>query len=401
MKLPLSLLLALVCCASCSFLDDGLLSGPPRRDTHNRDKIEDGNKDEVPQDTIGTPTIDTLLFYSVVEFDSSYNWDQDSSYLAESFTVSYYQNHLKLFSLHSKESNCISQDADTHHIILGDLYTEASDNDKTYIGKNGQTILEFEGREYLKGLVSTRDGSIYTLTCDRDAEGLSLRKDGELIFRRDIGKVFGSFEDSSYGPSGALYLDLGRVTFCYKTGSGTGSRYFAVYDATEEQLREESRDIDDIKIHKGTVYYSPQNQAGYSIKDSRIWPGVRSTPVSGRFSSDKEDFYGVCPTSGTGRPVRLSYEESHLYCFNDKSFAINQDSGGSVMVNDSNGPLLSFEDSYFSSEDCASFFDNSMILGISRKKSQGPPFIYHDGLTKEVPIHGYISAVDVEVRLTN
>lgn len=401
MKLNILFPLVISLCVSCNFLDNSLYSGPPRRDTHNRDRPEGNHQGNNPKDTIAIAQIDTLLFYSSVEFDKSYDWSRDSSYKKEPFSVSYYQNHQKLFTLNSSANNCISPDADTHHIIDGDLYTEASDRQKTYIGKNGETILIFDSRQYLNGLLTTRDGSIYTLASDRDGEGFSLRKENTLIFRRDTGKIFGGFEDSSYGPTGALYLDLGRVTFCYKTGTSSKSHYYVVYDAVEESLDAENRDIDDIKIKAGKVFFSPQDQGGYTIQDARIWTGVQSMPVSGYFYGRNDDFYGLYPSSAGRFPVKLSKTEAHIFCLNDYSFAAYNDPQGSVVVNDSKGMCLTFEDCYLPREDCITYFDNNIILGLSQKKSQSYPFIYLNGEKKEIPINGCICAVAVETRITS
>ncbi|MBQ5639747.1 MAG: hypothetical protein IIV12_02490, partial [Bacteroidales bacterium] len=160
-------------------------------------------------------------------------------------------------------------------------------------------------------------------------------------------------------------------------------------------------DIDDIKIKAGKAFYSPQDQGGYTIQDARIWTGVQSMPVSGYFSGRNDNFYGLYPSSAGRFPVRLSKTEAHIFCLNDYSFAAYNDPQGSVVVNDSKGMCLTFEDCYLPREDCITYFDNNIILGLSQKKSQSYPFIYLNGEKKEIPINGYICAVAVETRITN
>ena len=228
-----SILIALLpfLAGGCILLDNDLNSGPPRAGTFFRGHGDDGEQEgggEIVRQA------DTSIYFCAVRFDDDYVWQRDTAYGSVPYELLLFKDFEQILSIKSSEASCISPDHDTHHIIDGHLYTEYSNLTRTTIGRDGAVILDFSGREFLKGLMP-HDGDIYTLTEKRDGNGFNFRKNGELLFTKSGGSVFGGMDDPSYGPTGALYFDRGDLTFCYWTGKGALRKYFRVRNGTEEE----------------------------------------------------------------------------------------------------------------------------------------------------------------------
>lgn len=385
MKTSLFYLIILLCGTSCYFLDDFYINGPQRRETHNRDSSYLKDPDYGIQDSFISPIVDTSLYFTVITTNDP--------------TLKYYRNFKELFCIKLNDVKCISPDMDTHHIIDGDLYTENSDTEHTYIGKNGKTIIEFEGREYLKGLIPSQDG-VYTLSCDRDGDGFTYRKDGKILLRKNSGIVFGSLEDPSYGQNGALYYDNAKIHFCYKLSNGNDKQYFVVKDGIEEFLKDSVSDIDDIKFHKGVCYCCPQYLKAHSVRYGSYWILGQKHYVSGHFTftSTKSEFYGYCATTGHTLPTKVCNEDAYIYLSENGHFALYNSSQNVTLYSGNDGEIT-FRDSYLARADCAQVINGKIILGLN-SLSAPESYIYLDGETKKLETPGYVSAISVQTNIT-
>lgn len=216
---------------------------------------------------------DTTLFYSVVQFDKSYDWRRDSLMGEAHFSIDYFVDNEHILSIGSKDFAV--SDPDTHHILYGSLFTQKSSADSTFISKNGRLFLKYKGRELLKGMLIINE-DIYTLCSLRSGKGFTYRKNGELIFTHNDGYIMGDMNDASYPDTGALYIDNDKRCFCYYTISNGRNRYFSVINDKEKEL-DISKAVDDIKLINGKEI---STNCGYNVEDARLWRRGNSYVIS-------------------------------------------------------------------------------------------------------------------------
>lgn len=165
-----------------------------------------------------------------------------------------FKDGIRILTLGTGDDVEVSKDPDMHHIAGGCLYTEFTTATETVIKRNGEELIRYSGREILKGII-VKDEALYTLGQDKDGQGFSFRKDGEILLSNTEGRVWGDMYEASYSPAGALYEDRGDICFIYCTGSGRSATWYAVRDGKEKAFTppEAVSDIFDIRICDGDV----------------------------------------------------------------------------------------------------------------------------------------------------
>jgi hypothetical protein len=138
---------------------------------------------------------------------------------------------------------------DMHRIIDGHLYTDYSTEMETIIKRDGKTLFGYDGRECLHGM-EVVDANVYTLGQNRDGDGFSFRKNGEILISRNAGYVTGGLQRSS---------DTLCFSFCEQivTADGLVERYYSVIGGKVSQIavRADISKVWDVVIHKGRVIY--------------------------------------------------------------------------------------------------------------------------------------------------
>lgn len=181
------------------------------------------------------PKMDTSVYFSCIRMQDDYDWRKDTALRTNRCELVLYKDMEEILSLPVSESSFISPDTDRHRIIDGHLYTDFSNDRETIIKRDGDIILRYPGREYLCGLVY-KDGALYTLGQNRDSEGFSLRKDGEVIYMKSSGTIAGKFSGTSYGKGGGLFEIDGKLCFIYKQRISGGLYKFLVSGSYEREL---------------------------------------------------------------------------------------------------------------------------------------------------------------------
>lgn len=386
------LTISLLICA-CHILDDGVMSGPPRYDSYNRN---DYKGDVPPADTSKPVIIDTSIYYVGVNFDDSYDWREDKEPDKRIFSVDMYLNHSLKLSLNSQDHK-ISSDPDTHHIINGNLYTELSNKDSTYFSRNGEIVVRFEGRELLKGVLEY-NGDLYTLSCNRDEEGLKLRKNGQVVFYRTEGYVFGSLIDPSYAPTGAVYIDGEDVCFCYYLDTSSSRRCFSVRNCKEKEITLYMT-IDDMKCIEGRDVYSYRTEF---TQDNHIWRGP-PVQISSYYFSNNQWNSGI--TSGLGAILCLTTQKSDILIGDTLLCATYENDVGSIVINCTNYPIIKMRQSeipntLLMSESCMSICQDLPIIALCSRDNNTNYLFINDKIS-EIGINGYISRVAIEITSTN
>lgn len=384
--------------SACGQLEAGPSLGKTRMECQDRGRHPTGNEDG-PDEEEPAIVFDTTLMFTAVRFPDSYDWRRDSLYGSVSYEVILYKNSEQVLRISPASASCISPAHDTHHIIGGHLYTECSGSDYTAIGRDGEEIFRFNGREFLKGLLP--DGNdVYTLSQKRSGEGFSLRKNGEILFSRNGGIIFGDMGDPSYGENGALYSDGGRHCFCYRSGSSGDASYYMVRNGKEDKIEADGEIYQDVKIYGDSLYLVRQQILGYNVSDGRIWPdNGAGHSVSGWFSgrNGASRFSGVMPYGKAGLISKVSMREASIYHGRESEYAVSADDGTVYIERYPDSGEIRIPGYWFMSPACASLAGDLFCAALEPEDAEGHPVIVKQGKETEIPIHGYISRVSVTI----
>lgn len=379
--------------AGCIAGETALIQSRSRADCHNRS--DTGRDFDKAQETV----VDTAILFSAVRFEESYNFHKDSAYGADNYEIIFYRDFEPSLSIPSS-AECASPDPDTHHIIGGHLYTEAVSRERTFVGRDGQTLFSFEGREILRGLLPDGD-DIYTLSESRSGDGFSFRKNGKILFSSESGYVFGDMSEPSYGPSGALYRDLGKICFCYAVRLSGTERYFTVKDGEAEMTSfEEKYGIQDVKIDEGYAIGASSSCLWFDVEEGRVWrDGEGHLSISGHMS-----YCGGTPVAAVvtdddpDKLNELCEGYAVIYHGRRRDIAVNETAPGSIGIYSSEpaGEIFSCTGCILLSPSCA-FLDGDgyFCAALNSKTGDIHSILYGDRL-KEFTLHGYLSCIAAE-----
>lgn len=300
--------------------------------------------------------MDTTVYVCGVEFDDGYDWRHDGSYGAATGRLVVFRDGSRSLEIPAGAGNTWSLDPDLHHLMGGHIYTESCTAEGTVIGRDGEVLFCYAGREVLRGLVVEGD-DVYTLGQSRSGSGFSLRCNGTVIFSSEDGVISGEMSDSPDYPTGALYRDGGHLYFCYcrgVTATGSGKAWFVVEDGRETQVLSE---LD------GSVSY-----------DIRVCSGEIS--VGRRIYSETCEYLYV---SGE--------ERAQLLVFSDGTFSLY---AAKAVI-----PRRFFHTYYIFSWRVAALCGTSVYMAVTPSGEDHEPYLWRDGKTRSMPIDGFLTAVEV------
>ncbi len=383
--------------AGCIAGETALIQSRSRADCHNRS--DTGRDSGTAQETV----VDTAILFSAVRFEESYNFHKDSAYGADNYEIIFYRDFEPSLSIPSS-AECASPDPDTHHIVGGHLYTEAVSRERTFVGRDGQTLFSFEGREILRGLLPDGD-DIYTLSESRSGDGFSFRKNGKILFSRESGYVFGDMSEPSYGPSGALYRDMGKICFCYAARLSGTERYFTVKDGEAEMTSlEEKYGIQDVKIDEGYAIDASSSCLWFDVEEGRVWrDGEGHLSISGHMS-----YCGGTPVAAVvtdDDPDRLNEiceGYAVIYHGRRRDIAINETASGSIGIysSESAGAVFSSGDFQLMSPSCAAMVGDRELCAALTSRSGDAHRVLCGDRQEELRLHGYLSCIRAEVSVS-
>lgn len=383
------------CCtlhAACSYLRPEIPGGKPRSYTHNRDRPDRDGGDE--HDDIKLKP-DSVIMFAAVEYRDSYDWLRDSAYGIEPFTIRLYRNFSPVLEIESS-SAAVSANPDTHHLLDGDLITEYYRNGQTTICRNGKVLFCFNGRELLKGLAK-RDGKLYSLYQKEDGKGFTLRCDDEVMLSKTEGLLFGELGDPSYGSGGALYLEHGRLCFCY-TVSEKGT-FYSITEGYEERLLPSSPKVQDLKIIDGTARFAYSQYDGRILSDARVWRTRTSHVVSG-IATAKGGLEESCVIIDSKGNIRTLCTGPGRICHNGASaFVIDESMAEGIRVFDSGTGRWKEYGGYFLISSSAAYPDGGTLSLALSSRTGDSPAVDCGGKLKQTGIHGYISCLSTCISL--
>ena len=375
--------LAVAIISSCSLVEDNISLGYPHIYGH-RNSTRTGTT--AGNDSTGSPVAprkDTLMYLSAVRFPVDYDWKKDSAYGAVTAELVLMCNYHDVLSI--PVGPHVSAAADRHHIVDGHLVTEFQASSRTYIGIDGKELISMEGRHVLMGVLE-HEGTLYTLTRPVTGEGFCLMANGSTVLSKGEGKLYGSMAEPSYSPNGALYLDAGKVCFCF----ASNGRAFMAADGVESQIGDLAASIHDARMIDGTAVPARSGSNGLSWQDSRIWPLESGYAIAGIVLGKPM----VYRTNGSSRRLFGSIE-STIYVNDVQEFALSHSRDGIIKVAAAGKEQAQDGNWYFFSPKCACLGPKGPALALTPRGSTGKPVVVYAGDSRAVSLNGFLTGIQI------
>lgn len=198
--------------------------------------------------------MDTVVYVAAVDYPEGYDWRRDTSNGAVTGRLVLYRDGVQVLSVPAGAGCRVSLDHDLHHLAGRHLYTEYCTADGTAIGRDGEELFSYPGREFLCGLL-VEGSDVLTLGQSRSGSGFSLRLNGEELMSRQDGTVASHISDNARYPSGALYRDRGHLYFSYYKDDpqGGGRSWYIVEDGVETKVDPGREGMLDIRMKEGEM----------------------------------------------------------------------------------------------------------------------------------------------------
>lgn len=271
------LLLMPLALAACTAGENGrsYLEAFPDRFTGSRRDMKDGRPAPAPMDTV--------IYVAAVAFPEGYDWRRDTSYGSVQGRLVLYRDGEQALSVHAGAGSRASLDHDLHHLVDGHLYTEYCTEDGTIIGRDGEELFSYPGREFLCGLL-VEGNDVLTLGQSRSGGGFSLRRNGGELMSVKEATVASHLQDNSRYPSGALYRDSGHLYFSYfkDEPQGGGRSWYIVEDGTETRVDAAGEGMFDIRVKEGELSVKAVDAGrDWWYNDGKRYAWVKTLPSGG------------------------------------------------------------------------------------------------------------------------
>jgi len=386
---------------------------------HRTGAYEDkGSGEQLPDEVVH----DTSVFIVGVEVTEDYDWRRDTLGGIFKATLVLFKNFRRELELEISPENEISPEYDSHLLIDGHLFTLFYADRTMVVKRDGRTVLKTDSSEKLKGLVPTSEG-IYSL-CERDSGGVfTLRCNDRVILEARGDAIFGSVNDDCCGPTGALYIDEGKLYFCYRATVAGQSAYYVVEDgqvcALTPPMDCSQYSIKDIKVENGSVNY-------LTVTNNRICL-FRNGNRDFHEVDGKEKYYdgrllrqrlssvavGEYHFSHTifGRGLLYPAEMNKDFSFSIGMFVIPGTGGAQMLINWPNkthqtvhykswGGTDINDRCYCFSHKCGYCLNSKLYLALTPVEKGRKPYIWTQYDTTEVSVNGYLTAIAVKDSVT-
>ena len=358
---------------------------------------------------------DTAVLVSGVEYPEDYDWQRDTAFGQVSGKVVLFRNGERILEIPTGAEGKASLDPDMHHLVEGHLYAEYTDASHTYISRDGKSLYTFEGREYLRGIL-TLDGKLYTLSQRRDGNGFVLRCDGKVLMDKDSGLILKSFGDYPDRQSGALYENEGKVCFHYSKGSGDARVWYSVQDLTESQIYLDDGELLDARFFGDDLcVVSILNGRGVQMtigKRQNVAQKAANPKMSGvSLLKNGQEVLAMgkikyimmnlrpsqaCIWSFSGVRTSMDWEYNFVVDADKNIYMYGSTDGkGTYVVNSSGKRMASISGLVPYSRRIAAMCGERMYLALAPADGGGKAVIWSGGKTSELTLNGFLTGMDV------
>ncbi len=354
---------------------------------------------------------ETIIYVAAMEYHEWYDWRRDVAKGSVTCSLVVYSNGVPMLKVPVGDEYEVSSDPDTHRILNGHLYTDYSSDDETVIKKDGNEIMRYSGREMLADLIEHGD-DVYTLGHDRNGDGFSFRKNGEVVLERDRGCTFGRLHD-----------DGGAVGFAfYESISSTGSeiwRYYYVHDGVISQVavREDIVKVWDVVPYKGEpaylatvvgvyspVLFTPDGMQALVFTNNtvmltgRIEAKGETIYVEGLFERDGNRIYnGLWDSGGAIHVFPAGQTLSSISIVGDETCCVLNSTTSNTGYIYKCGQAFYMPKGYVAFGTQPSAVAGGILhVGISSLNG-AEPLLWRDGQTTPLKINGFITAVSTNM----
>ena len=339
---------------------------------------------------------DTVLLVSAVSFPDKYDWQRDTAFGRVPFNICLYRDGKKELSVKAGPGTDFGNTTASHYIIGTSLFTVCSDSRGTRIGKNGRLVRAWKEKESLYGILE-KDGALYTLGRETGSEGLTYRRDGNVVLKIDKAEPFGGFRTDGYGQTGALYEAGGEVCFAFSSALDGVTSVKLVRDGQPEVLLSAARTkVLDAKMigNSPALLY---NESGVTMMSyggrhfnvghsgGLLWKSASLVMFEGRVSALGSFVLNNEPnlTYGIGWEnscLEIQGSPDYLYCNGDAYCAVDPASEA-------------LRNYYFINRDCACQLGDGLVLALTPKNTSNPPRVKFFGREYSYPMNGYLTGV--------
>lgn len=377
------------------------------------------------ENEIAWPSGDTTVYVCTVSYPEGYDWLTDSTDLREGCLLKLYANEKQVLVLETGSTSGLRPDGDCHHLMGGALLSEGFRDGETLLLRNGVPLLHFSGQEKLCGYLQA-EGNDYSLWRDRDGNGFTLRKNADILLRRENGRPIGDFGDTDRS-GGALSLSGGTVCFAYTLPIGDETGCFLSVGGSEILLHKGiGLRFLDARLLDGRTWICYCPPAGGAIltdgisshefspfgdilwQDARIiaWEGGPALLGSALLRDGDTPFCllhavsGELRGCGTGLCFPAGDRGQYILCYgSDRHLRLLR---GIEAAYTPDGPLLwdSGESVFFPSGACASVLGERIFIGMATL-GNGESCLWAGGTLWKWVLNGYICGVEAVISPPN
>lgn len=373
-----------------------------RRPVLNREDVWTG-----PGMDIG-PSSKEVLYVTAFDYPNEYDWRTDPEKGAVKCSLVVFADGLPMMKVPVGDSYQVSSDPDMHRMIDGHLYTDYSTDAETVIKKDGVTIVRYDAREVICGMI-VQDDTLYTLGHPRSGEGFALRRNGEVLLERTSGRS-----------TGRLQSDQGNICFAYietiSSGEDIIERYYHYSGGKVVQVavRDDVRKVWDMISFNGEIcYIASLTGVGKPVlfmgsRTSALTMPEGALPLSFEFISDNKNLFweGMFTSADMSLSSALWYAAGDCIAFDEGMQPIScriSGDGINCVFNPSsldgmifrNGEEFPIPAGYaVMGAECAAVSAGILHVGLSSSEG-GRPVVWKDGIVDTLDVHGFIASVNV------
>lgn len=380
----------------------------------------ESRRSAVPADGVqssgeGQPQEAGISYYlAAAVYPDGYDWLKDPQYgSVECEILLLEEDGDEVLRFQAGHEYGISTDADMIRCSGAHVFTDYSTEGETVIGRDGEEIFRYPGREMLKGFLEYGGTTVFTLGVPREGGGWRFRKNGAVMAASEEGVL-----------TSGLYQDEGKTVFTssvtYEEGYQTLTMHYIVQDGVMSQVKapETGQDIVDIRMWKGEVCMLAQTADGSSGWLYRNYmpyeleaPDGMSLKGADSILADSCSVYVLGRAEDADGDVRaVLWRDMSVHVVFEKSFkvvACYPDGGKAAAVgyydDDWSNQYLYLDGNYIGlpegyvliSSGMGNFMNGRYCIGLNPMDPSLPPAYVLDGQIYEIPVNGCLLGLGV------